>query len=85
VDELIDSVEQEIVSLYAKYMRLDPTTIDARASLESMSIDSIIAVTIISDLEKKFEISLSPIVFWQSEDLHAVALHIVDLVDRSNI
>lgn len=82
MDDLIDSVEQEIVSLYAKYMRLDPSKIDTRVSLESMSIDSIIAVTIISDLEKKFGVSLSPIVFWQSEDLHAVALHVVELIDK---
>lgn len=82
MDQLINAVEQEIVSLYAKYMRLDPSTIDTRMSLESMSIDSIIAVTIISDLEKKFGVSLSPIVFWQSEDLHAVALHVVELIDK---
>ncbi len=83
MNELIDSVEQEIIRLFAMYLRMDASTIDTYASLESISIDSIIAVTIITDLEKKYDISLTPIIFWESEHLHAVALRIVETIVKS--
>lgn len=84
MDELKDSVEQEIVRLFAMYLRMDATTIDTHASLEKIPIDSIIAMTIITELEKKYDISLTPIIFWESESLHAVAIRIVDEIDKSN-
>lgn len=72
-DELINFCREEL----SQMMGVTPESIDLHATFDSLRLNSIHAMQMLDELEDRFNISISPIIFWENPTLDSFCKHIV--------
>ena len=79
----VTTIEQELITKIASHLRMPVESFDPGHALEGLDLDSIIAVTILSELEEKYSVSLSSTLFWDAESIHDMAVQIAAEIDQT--
>ncbi|MFZ6014062.1 MAG: acyl carrier protein [Bacteroidota bacterium] len=74
-EEMIQTLKQEI----ARETGLPVAEIDDTADFLSLGLDSVSCVFVLDKLEKKIQIELNPIFFWDYPTVASLSEHLVNL------
>ena len=73
--DILSTLKEEI----AKETGLSVSTIDDDASFYSLGLDSISSVFVLDELEKKLNVEMNPMFFWDYPTVRLLAEHITSL------
>ena len=76
--EILNTLKEEI----AKETGAAVSAIDDDASFYSLGLDSISSVFVLDELEKKLNVEMNPMFFWDYPTVRLLAEHITSLVQR---
>jgi acyl carrier protein len=79
----LQEVEQNIIQKIAFYCNLDITQINPLVPMEQIALDSILAMTIIEELQHQYEVDLPTFLFYENETIHDSANAILELMENA--
>lgn len=74
-NDILNTLKEEI----AKETGLSVSTIDDEASFYSLGLDSISSVFVLDELEKKLDVEMNPMFFWDYPTVRLLADYITSL------
>jgi acyl carrier protein len=72
----IKDIQDETRQLLAKRLLISKTEVDLNKTFTGYGLDSIDAITLIGDLEDKFEIELPSTLLWDFENINQMAEYV---------
>lgn len=77
----LHEVEQNIIHKISSYCNIEKATIDPMAPMDQIALDSILAMTIVEELQNEYEIDLPTFLFYEHETLRSSAKFIIELME----
>ncbi len=81
---LID-VEMNIIGKISFYCRIDASQINPLNSMDQIELDSILAMTIIEELQHEYKVDIPTFLFYEHETIRASAMVIIGLMETPRI
>ncbi len=79
----LHEVEQNIIQKISSYCNIEIAAIDPMSPMDHIALDSILAMTIVEELQNEYEIDLPTFLFYEHESLRDVTRFIVGLMETS--
>lgn len=79
----LTEVEQSILRRISSYCNLKMTDIDPAAPMENIALDSILAMTIVEELQDEFNVDLPTFLFYEHDTIRSTAKFIISLMQTS--
>ena len=79
----LTEVEQSILRRISSYCNLKMTDIDPSAPMENIALDSILAMTIVEELQNEFNVDLPTFLFYEHDTLRSAAKYIIELMETA--
>lgn len=76
-------LRQWLVERLARYLKVDPSTIETSKTFEDYGLDSRVATNVASELEKLVERRLSPALLYEHNSIDRLAAHLAEQVRTS--
>lgn len=77
-----DAIEEVLFESLAVHLDSKADCFRSETRISSIALDSIVAITVLSELQHRFKVDLPPILFWESETLGEVAGHIRESIQN---
>lgn len=79
----LHEVEQNIIQKISSYCNIEIAVIDPMSPMDQIALDSILAMTIVEELQNEYEVDLPTFLFYEHESLRDVTRFIVGLMETS--
>lgn len=77
----LHDVEQNIIQKISSYCNISKDTIDPMAPMDQIALDSILAMTIVEELQNEYDIDLPTFLFYEHEKIRDSAKFIIGLLE----
>ena len=81
----IEDIQNETKTLLAKRLSISESEVDLNKTFTGYGLDSIDAITLIGDLEDKYEIELPSTLLWDFNNINEMAEYMADNFDDLTI
>ncbi len=81
----IEDIQKETKTLLAKRLSITESEVDLNKTFTGYGLDSIDAITLIGDLEDKYEIELPSTLLWDFNNINEMAEYMADNFDDLTI
>lgn len=78
-----DAVAEALYGILAIHLETTADRFRPDTRISSIALDSIVAISVLSELQERLKLDLPPILFWESETLGEVIGHIRTLSQNS--
>jgi acyl carrier protein len=80
----LHEVEQNIIRKISSYCKIEIGAIDPLAPMDQIALDSILAITIIEELQHEYEVDLPNYLFYEHETIRSSAKYILGLIETAH-
>jgi acyl carrier protein len=75
-------VAEALFERLSRYLKSPADRFRHDTLISSISLDSIVAVSVLSDLQDRFKVDLPIVLFWEKETLGEVAEHVQSILEN---
>lgn len=79
----LHEVEKNIIQKISSYCNVEIANIDPMSTMDQIALDSILAMTIVEELQNEYEVDLPTFLFYEHETLRDVTKFITRLIETS--
>ena len=79
----LQEIEQNIIRKISSYCNIHGSSIDPLATMDQIALDSILAMTIVEELQNEYEVDLPTFLFYEHETLRDAAKFIIELMETA--
>jgi acyl carrier protein len=79
----LHEIEQNIIQKISSYCNIEIAAIDPMSPMDQIALDSILAMTIVEELQNEYEVDLPTFMFYEHETVRDVTKFIIGLIETS--